>query len=181
MRSCPAENAILINPLVNRLGYRIFLTPVEVSNHWYDYIDGNPSEKRNFMEVFERANSKQASNKVGVWAYTDRFPKSYGQTISANGSIDADAYSLGGLFPICLVALILFAIRIFISLSVRNEFLLTRILEGIGLGQLAFLPNSASLQAMLLPQGLGLIILLLLILRIEALRMHFEKFINCFR
>jgi hypothetical protein len=181
MRSCSTENQIFINPLVNRLGYRIFLTPVEVSNHWYDYFDGNPSEKRDFMAVFERANSKQASNKVGVWAYTDRFPQAYGKTISANGSIDADAYSLGGWFSILLVSIILFAIRIFISLSGRNESLFTRILEGIGLGQLAFLPNSAPLQAMLLPQGLGLIILLLLILRIEALRMHFEKFINCFR
>jgi hypothetical protein len=181
MRSCSTENQISINPMVNRLGYRIFLTPVEVSNHWYDYFDGNPSKKRNFMEVFERANLKQASNKVGVWAYTERFPQSYGKTISANGSIDADAYSLGGWFSILLVSIILFAIRIFISLSVRNEPLLTRILEGIGLGQLAFLPNSAPLQAMLLPQGLGLIILLLLILRIEVLRMHFKKFINCFR
>lgn len=181
MRSCSTENQILINPLVNRLGYRIFLTPVEVSNHWYDYFDGNPSEKRDFTEVFERSNSKQASNKVGVWAYTERFPQAYGKTISANGSIDADAYSLGGWFSILLVSIILFAIRIFISLSGRNESLLTRILEGIGLGQLAFLPNSAPLQAMLLPQGLGLIILLLLILRIEALRMHFKKFINSFR
>jgi hypothetical protein len=42
-------------------------------------------------------------------------------------------------------------------------------------------PVEAPLQAMLLPQGLGLIILLLLILRIEALRMHFKKFINSFR
>jgi hypothetical protein len=169
MRSCTTENQIFINPLVNRLGYRIFLTPVEVSNHWYDYFDGSPSEKRKLLDIFERANSKQASNKVGIWAYSDRFPQSYGQTISANGSIDADAYSLGGIFATFIIALLLFLIRIFISFSLANELLLSRILEGIALGQLAFLPITAPLQAILLPQGLGLILFLLLVLRGKGL------------
>lgn len=178
MRSCPTENEIIINPVVNRLGYRLFLTPVEVANHWYDYFDGDPSQKRKLTDILQRQNSKQASNKVGIWAYTERFPAHYGQSISANGSIDADAYSLGGLFSIFIVALILFLIRIFISLTITNESLITRILEGIGLGQLAFLPNSAPLQAMLLPQGLGLILFLLLILRGKGLLAGFKSIIN---
>jgi hypothetical protein len=175
MRSCSAENEIILNPVVNRLGYRVFLTPVEVSNHWYDYFDGSPSEKRKLLDVFERENSKQASNKVGVWAYTDRFPAHYGQTISANGSIDADAFSLGGNFLVFIVALILFFIRIFMSISIPGDSLLVRILEGIGLGQLAFLPNSAPLQAILLPQGLGLILFLLLVLRAKSLWAGFKS------
>lgn len=165
MRSCAVDKEIIINPVVNRLGYRVFLTPVEVANHWYDYFDGSPSEKRELIDVFQRENSKQASNKVGVWAYAERFPEHYGVSISANGSIDADSYSLGGNFSVFLIALILFFIRIFISIPVSKETLLAKILEGIGLGQLAFLPNSAPLQAMLLPQGLGLVLFLLLILR----------------
>jgi hypothetical protein len=165
MRSCSEENEIILNPVVNRLGYRVFLTPAEVSNHWYDYFDGSPSEKRELLDVFERENSKQASNKVGRWAYADRFPAHYGQTISANGSIDADAFSLGGFYSVFIVALILFFIRIFVSIAVPGDSSLVRMLEGIGLGQLAFLPNSAPLQAMLLPQGLGLILFLLLVLR----------------
>jgi hypothetical protein len=165
MRSCSADKEIIINPVVNRLGYRVFLTPVEVANHWYDYFDGLPSEKRELIDIFQRENSKQASNKVGVWAYTDRFPEHYGDSISANGSIDADAYSLGGNFSVFVIALILFFIRVFISIPVSKESLLAKILEGIGLGQLAFLPNSAPLQAMLLPQGLGLVLFLLLLLR----------------
>lgn len=175
MRSCSAENEIILNPVVNRLGYRVFLTPVEVSNHWYDYFDGSPSEKRKLLDVFERENSKQASNKVGVWAYTDRFPTHYGETISANGSIDADAFSLGGNFLVFIVALILFFIRIFMSISIPGDSLLVRILEGIGLGQLAFLPNSAPLQAMLLPQGLGLILFLLFVLRAKSLWAGFKS------
>ena len=165
MRSCSTENEIILNPVVNRLGYRVFLTPVEVSNHWYDYFDGTPSEKRKLLDVFERENSKQASNKVGIWAYTDRFPAHYGESISANGSIDADAFSLGGHFLVFIVGLILFFIRIFMSISIPGDSLLVKILEGTGLGQLAFLPNSAPLQAILLPQGLGLILFLLLVLR----------------
>ena len=175
MRSCPTENEIIINPVVNRLGYRLFLTPVEVANHWYDYFDGDPSQKRKLTDILQRQNSKQASNKVGIWAYTERFPAHYGQSISANGSIDADAHSLGGIFPIFLVGFILFLIRIFISLSFTNELLVTRILEGIALGQLAFLPNSAPLQAMLLPQGLGLILFLLLVLRSKGLWTTFKS------
>ena len=164
-RGCQNEPGIWINPIVNRAGYRIFLTPVEVSNHWYDYFDGSPSEKRNFLNIFERTNSKQASNKVGVWAYTDRFPGSYGKTISANGSIDADAFSLGGIPAIAIVALLLMIIRVFISISFSGDSLLAKMLEGVGLAQLAFMPSSAPLQAMLLPQGLGLILLLLLVFR----------------
>jgi len=154
-RGCQNEPGVWINPVVNRAGYRIFLTPVEVSNHWYDFFDGDPSKKRNFLDIFERTNSKQASNKVGVWAYTDRFPASYGKTISANGSIDADAFSLGGIPAIALASLLLLLIRIFISMSFSDESLFIRILEGIGLAQLAWLTNSAPLQAILLPQGLG--------------------------
>jgi hypothetical protein len=178
MRSCSTENEIIINPIVNRLGYRLFLTPVEVANHWYDYFDGDPSQKRKLSDILQRQNSKQASNKVGIWAYTERFPAHYGQSISANGSIDADAYSLGGLFSIFIVALILLSIRIFISLSATNKSLFARILEGIGLGQLAFLPNSAPLQAMLLPQGLGLILFLLLILRGKSLITTLKSIVN---
>jgi len=178
LRSCSEENEIILNPVVNRLGYRVFLTPVEVSNHWYDYFDGSPSEKRKLLDVFERENSKQASNKVGVWAYAERFPAHYGQTISANGSIDADAFSLGGIFSVFIVALTLFFIRIFVSIAAPGDSLLVRMLEGIGLGQLAFLPNSAPLQAILLPQGLGLILFLLLVLRRKGLWATLKSKIN---
>ena len=178
MRSCSAENEIILNPIVNRLGYRVFLTPIEVSNHWYDYFDGSPSEKRKLLDVFERENSKQASNKVGVWAYTDRFPAHYGKSISANGSIDADAFSLGGNFFVLMVAFILFFIRIFITFPIPGDSRLVRILQGIGLGQLAFLPNSAPMQAMLLPQGLGLILFLLLVLRGKGLWTAFKSKIS---
>ena len=106
----------------------------------------------------------------------ERFPQSndraitYGKTINANGSIDADAYSVGGSLYILVFALILFIIRIIISFSVPTESFIIKAFEGIGLGLLAFLPSSASLQAILLPQGLGLILFLLVILRIRSFK-----------
>jgi hypothetical protein len=168
-RGCQSEPGIWINPVVNRAGYRIFLTPVEVSNHWYDYFDGNPSQKRSFLDIFERTNSEQASNKVGVWAYTDRFPGSYGKTISANGSIDADANSIAGIPAVLVASMLLFLFRVLISISFPKDLILMRILEGIGLAQLAYMPISASLQAILLPQGLGFILFLLLVFRGKSL------------
>lgn len=174
MRSCSVENEIRINPVVDRLGYRFFLTPVEVSNHWYDFYDGDPSQKRVFLDIFERENSKQASNKVGIWAYTERFPTHYGKSISANGSIDADAYSLGGFFAIFLSALMVLVIRVFISVPIAGETGFSKILEAIALSQLAFFPNTAPLQAILLPQGLGLVLFLLIILRRKGLMTAFK-------
>lgn len=175
MRSCSIENEIRINPVVDRLGYRFFLTPVEVSNHWYDFYDGDPSHKRVFFDIFERENSKQASNKVGNWAYTERFPTHYGKSISANGSIDADAYSLGGNFSIFLIALILFFIRVFITFSIAGEAGFPKLLEAIALSQLAFFPNTAPLQAILLPQGLGVVLFLLFVLRRNGLMTAFKS------
>ena len=170
LRSCTSENEITINPIIDKLGYRIFLTPIEVSNHWYDFFDGSPSEKRKFNDIFERQNSKKASNKVGVWAYTERFPQAYSRTINANASIDADASSLGGILWIFFVALVLFLLRIILCFSHRNEAIHVRIIEGIGLGLLAYLPNSAPLQAILVPQGLIVVIILLLYARRDLWR-----------
>jgi hypothetical protein len=165
LRACDEKVQFFVNPVMDRLGYRFFLTPVEVSNHWYDYFDGEPSDRRNFLNIFERDISNQASNKVGNWAYVSKFPESYAKTISANASIDADAFSFYGLLSVSITALMLFVIRIFISFTSVKATEFELILGGLGLGMLAFLPITAPLQAILLPQGLGLILFLLLFLR----------------
>ena len=169
LRSCSENNLISINPVVDRLGYRYFLTPVEVSNRWYDYFDGSPAPSRNFNNIFERDVSNQASNKVGKWAYVSKFPDKYAATISANTSIDADANSFAGIPSVLIIALLLSLIRIFVGFSTKNSSGLERVLEGLAIGQLAFFPITAPLQAILLPQGLGLVLFLLLILRAKDL------------
>ena len=175
LRSCDEASQISLNPVMNRLGYRFFLTPVEVSNHWYDYFDGDPAGNRVFSNIFERDISNQASNKVGNWAYVTKFPESYPKTISANTSVDADAFSFYGLVSVFIAALILLIIRVFISLTSKKASELELILEGFALGLLAFLPITAPLQAILLPQGLGLILFLLLVLRAKSLWAGFKS------
>lgn len=175
LRSCDETSQISLNPVMDRLGYRFFLTPIEVSNHWYDYFDGDPSGNRDFLNIFERDLSNQASNKVGNWAYVTKFPESYPKTISANSSLDADAFSFYGLFSVFIAALILLIIRVFIILTSRKASEFELILEGFGLGMLAFFPITAPLQAILLPQGLGLILFLLLVLRRKCLWAAFKS------
>ena len=180
LRSCDETSAISFNPIMDRLGYRFFLTPVEVSNRWYDYFDGNPSGHRNFSNILERRLPDQASNKVANWAYVSKFPESYPKTTSANTSIDADAYSFHGLFSVVIAALLLLVIRVFVSFSSRkvNEF--ESILEGLALGLLAFLPVTAPMQAIVLPQGLVLVLLILFIIRFQNIileaRFRVDKF-----
>lgn len=178
LRSCDENSLISLNPVMDRLGYRFFLTPVEVSNHWYDYFDGDPSGNRDLINMFERDLANQASNKVGKWAYVTKFPESYPKTISANSSLDADAFSFYGLFSVFLAALILLIIRVFIILTSRKPSEFELILEGFALGMLAFFPITAPLQAILLPQGLGLILFLLLVLRGKGLWTAFKSKIS---
>jgi len=102
---------------------------------------------------------------VGRWAYVSKFPDKYADTISANTSIDADANSFAGIRAVLFVAYLLLLIRTFIGFSTKNSSGLERILEGLAIGQLAFFPVTAPLQAMLLPQGLGFLFLALLIIR----------------
>lgn len=169
LRSCDEASQISLNPVMDRLGYRLFLTPVEVSNRWYDYFDGNPSSHREFKNIFERNNSNQASNKVGNWAYVSKFPESYAKTISANTSVDADAFSFYGLFSVFIAALLLLIIRVFVPLTSKGAGVFELTLESLALGLLAFLPITAPIQAILLPQGLGLILILLIVFRRHSL------------
>jgi hypothetical protein len=169
LRSCSESNLISINPVIDRVGYRFFLTPVEVSNRWYDYFDGNPSGHRDLSNIFERKISNQASNRVGNWGYVYKFPEKYPETISANSSIDADAYSFAGSFSQFIVALLLLLVRIFIGFSSVNPGNLERVFEALALGQISFFLVTAPLQAILLPQGLVFLLVGLSIIRRKSI------------
>lgn len=165
VRSCPIDNLKTINPIVERIGYRIFLAPVEVSNYWYQYFDNVNHKKRSISELLNRNPKSQASNEVGIWAFQKNFPNHYLPTVNAYSSIDADAYSFGGLPAIFLVSLVLLLIRIYISRSKYNNNLHEKILNGLGITFLTLFPFSASLQAMLIPQGLLVVLLAIYLIR----------------
>lgn len=157
-RSCSPDNLITINPIVDRIGYRVFLTPIEVSNYWYQYFDNDQNKKRSIRELVNRNVRSQASNEVGIWAFQRNFPESYLSTVSAYSSIDADAYSFAGIMGIFFVSLILLLIRIYIARYKDPNNLYEKILNGLGITFLMLFPFQASLQAMLIPQGLIIVL-----------------------
>jgi hypothetical protein len=162
LRSCIGEESeISINPLSDTAGYRVFLVPVEVSNHWYSNYSTEGVEKNSLSDLINRKQEFKPANRIAQEYYGKFWPSNYGKTTNANGSVDAEAFAYGGIPLILIFASILFFFRLLISLFRSNSFL-GQLLEGAGIAFLSFLPNSASLPALLIPNGF-LIILLLVI------------------
>ena len=159
LRSCVGEESeISINSLSNTAGYRVFLVPVEVSNHWYDNYSTEGIEKNSLADLINREQEMKPANDIAQKYYGKFWPKNYGKTTNANGSVDAEAFAYGGLPLIFIIASMMFFFRLLISLFRRNSFL-GQALEGAGIAFLSFLPNSASLPAILVPNGFLLILL----------------------
>jgi hypothetical protein len=150
---------------ISYLGKRVFLTPIEVSYYWYDFTLSDSNETRTISNLFDRNNEKKFSNKIGIKYFVEPFPDSYGTTINANASIDADGFSFYKLYSVIFVGLIYSFIRVFIGVMSFHSRLSIRILSGIGLSKMILLPFSAGLQAILVPHGLALIVILILILK----------------
>ena len=164
-RSCPEYLNLGINPVINTIGYRVFLTPVEVSNHWYEFFLDDQNSFRGIQSFLERDTYKKTANIIGIKYYKEPFPNSYGSSVSAYSSIDADAFSFGGLGVVAIASLLLLLIRIYIGLSKNNSPPITKILEALSLNLIIILPFSASIQAILLPQGLMLLLFSIFFLR----------------
>jgi hypothetical protein len=164
-RSCPKYLNLGINPVINTIGYRVFLTPVEVSNHWYEFFLDDQNSFRGIQSFLERDTYKKTANIIGIKYYKEPFPNSYGSSVSAYSSIDADAFSFGGLGVVAITSLLLLLIRIYIGLSKNNSPPITKILEALSLNLIIILPFSASIQAILLPQGLMLLLFSIFFLR----------------
>ena len=164
-RSCPENLSLGINPVMNSIGYRVFLTPVEVSNHWYEFFLDDQNSFRGVQSLLERDTYKKTANIIGIKYYKEPFPNSYGSSISAYSSIDADAFSFGGLGIVAMVSLLLLLIRIYVGVSKNNSPPITKVLEALSLNLIVILPFSASIQAILLPQGLMLLLFSIFFLR----------------
>ena len=160
LRSCGADNEISLNPIVDTLGYRVFLTPVEVSNNWYDYYGDSSVNKRTFFEVTQRQDNKKAANLIAQEFYAKYWPKKYSSLTQANSSIDADAFSIGGLLFVFLFAVFIFFLRILIS-ALKYDDIFSNSLYLVGTVSLSLLPFSSSIQAIFVPWGFGLILFMM--------------------
>jgi hypothetical protein len=159
LRSCSSDNEISLNPLSDTLGYRLFLTPVEVSQNWYLYFSDSLNEKRSLSDVIARTNNQKASNIIAQEYYAKFWPSHYSALTNANTSIDADAFSIGGLFLTILFAIVLIFIRALAYLIPLKNTNLPKILDGFIIMFLTLFPSGGSIQSILIPQGLGVVIL----------------------
>ena len=150
--------------------YRAWLTPSDVSNRWYQYfiyVQKEPLGLRNFFPARGGAATEAPSRAVGLWAYRARFPHKYWDTISAYASFDADAFAHGGIPGVAVAVILLVLAR------VGAAYLLTAhpvglASYGVFLSALAILPSSASLQAIFGANGLFIVLLVLLGIRLLA-------------
>ena len=169
LRSCNQGEEISINPISDTLGYRVFLTPVEVSNNWYDFFNSDLRTKNKFSDLLNRKNELKPSNIVGRFYYTKYWPDKYPEFINANASIDTDAFSYGGIPLVIIFSLVIVYFRYFISLkSLPNNSNMGG-LEGIGITYLTISPISSSLPAILIPQGFWILLIMVLLNRFRLL------------
>ncbi len=151
--------------------YRAWLTPSDVSSRWYQYftyVQKEPLGLAGFLP-FGREGAVVPSRAVGIWAYQERFPHRYLQTISAYASFDADAFARGGGAGVALATLILLATRLTARFLVAAH-PVSLAAYGVLLCAFAILPSSASLQAVLGAQGMFIPLVILLIIRLLALK-----------
>ena len=171
-RSCPEGKIISINRIVDSLGYRLFLAPVEVSNNWYKYYGFEENSDRSLQSLLNRDPDHQASSKIGLWAYKDNWPDRYLDSVNAYASIDADSYSFFGLASVLGSALILLLVRIYLIWKQALENPLEYILQGLALFQIILFPFTASLQAILISNFLIIVIVFLSIIRKNSMKLH---------
>lgn len=155
----PIDRRPEAGPVVRRLDrllYRAFFTPADVSIRWYQYF--RPTERRlGLLSVVDRPpDAARPSRAIGLWAYRDRFPTLYLDSVNAYASLDADAYARAGL-PAALAAGVGLALARVSLLGLQGRSTVARIGYGVGIALLLLLPAQASLQAILVIHGLGVL------------------------
>ena len=169
LRSCNQGEGISINPLSDTLGYRVFLTPVEVSNNWYNYFSSDLIVKNKFSDLLNRENELKPSNIVGRYYYTKYWPDKYAENINANSSIDSEAFSYGGIPLVIIFSLVIVYFRYLVSLKSLANNSVTGAIEGIGITYLTISPIGSSLPAILVPQGFWILLIVILVNRFRLL------------
>lgn len=153
---------------INSALYRACFVPSEVASRWYAYY---PRVHGDFLGLYGLTRDTRGqpgfqhpANSVGRWAYLTRFPKNYGETVSAYSSADADAYARFGVAGLVGLAVLLLLLRGPLPLLVTSSPFSQRLYWSAVVILALGLP-SASLQALLVANGLAAIVVLSVILR----------------
>ena len=135
------------------LTYRTVLTPVDVSFRFYQYFTFESERRRDWLEIITLREDPKGTNIVGNWAFTERFPSKYTQYIDAYTSIDADSFSIFGIWGVLIAGLLLCTLRYsFTILRFKSQF--GMFAYGICISYLSFMPFQSGLASMLLSKGL---------------------------
>ncbi|NBX65486.1 MAG: hypothetical protein EBQ96_00605 [Proteobacteria bacterium] len=149
---------------VEYLVYRIFLTPVEVSDRWYQYFSYAQKTPEPLSSLLGRAagsDTPHPSVRVGHWAYHEKFPSKYMPDVHAYGSLDADAFAYGGLKAVLIAGLIFGLVRFaFAVFHTPNP--IAETLHITALILMMAIPASGSLPALLAPHGLAALLLIMM-------------------
>jgi hypothetical protein len=167
-RSCSGENIVWFNIATDRIGYRVFITPVEVSNLWYRYYGEEEQRVRSIGSIFNRDLSQTPANLIGNWSFVEKFPGKYKKSNSSYSSLDADASSFGPQFFL-LMLIGLFFMRLSATFHFRFPSQRTAVISGFMVAQLSIFPFQSSIQAILFSQGF------LIILGVYMLQVRFDK------
>lgn len=162
-RSIPKDKVPFIKQQINYVVYRFFLVPAEVSGKWYQYYPEVNGGYIGFADLLPGGRGPgfvHPANAVGRWAYEQKHPQKYLDSVHAYASIDADAHARVGMTGVLLTALVLLSIRLFIKKILVNSFI-SRCLYGIVIVQLSLLPVQASLPAILVAHGMVILLLLM--------------------
>jgi hypothetical protein len=149
--------------IYNYVVYRALLTPSDVSSRWYQYypdVNGGFAGIRDYLPGGRDEGYVHPSRLVGKWAYWERMPNKYLPTINAYASIDADSYARLGMPGIIVSGIILLGLRLLMK-CLKREDPLNNACYIIGTVQLSLLPVQASVMAIMVAQGLLLVIVLM--------------------
>lgn len=144
--------------------YRVFMTPVEVSDRWYQYftyVQKTPEPLSGMIGRAAGSDTPHPSVRVGHWAYHEKYPSKYMPNVHAYASMDADAFAYGGLAGVLVAALVFALVRFaFAVLHTPNPIAETLHMTAIVL--MMAIPASGSLPALLAPHGLAALLAIMM-------------------
>jgi hypothetical protein len=157
--------------IYNYYTYRLFLSPIDVSSRWYQYFPSVSGRHIGLQGLTpadrEHSAETHPARLVGAWAYGARFPDKYLETAQAYASVDADAYARFGLAGILGVGVIVIALRLALK-RLKTSDALGQTLYAIALVLAGLLWPMASIQAVLVSNGLAVVIVLMMLAHLES-------------
>lgn len=155
--------------LFSTVVYRSILTPVDVSHRWYIFYPEVYGSYLGIGDLIPGARSApnfmHPSNRVGLWAYRDRFPDKYAPSVHAYASADADAHARFGFAGFLWLAAIIISLRR-LSYYLRFAGFFGDSFHIMLIGLFVAIISNGSIQALLVSSGGILLIAVPLVIHI---------------